>query len=68
MRPHAQRTPSDAAAESVGVTPGSRALTLEELESVIDVTSASRKPLLVHSEVLADDETTIPLGALLVAV
>ena len=49
--------------EQPGVLPGTRALTLAELEVAIDAASASGKPVLVHAEVVSDDDAGLPAGA-----
>ena len=43
--------------------PGARALTLAELERVIDVAAVSGKPVLVHAEIVSDDDAGLPAGA-----
>ena len=49
--------------EQPGVMPGTRALTLAELEVAIDAAAASNKPVLVHAEVVSDDDAGLPAGA-----
>ena len=49
--------------EQPGVVTGSRALTLEELETVIDVAARTGKPVLVHAEFVSDDDAGLPAGA-----
>ena len=49
--------------EQPGVVTGSRALTLEELERVIDVAAQTGKPVLVHAEFVSDDDAGLPAGA-----
>ena len=49
--------------EQPGVLPGTRALTLSELERVVDAAAQSNKPVLVHAEVVSDDDAGLPAGA-----
>jgi dihydroorotase-like cyclic amidohydrolase len=54
---------SDGLSPGGGADGGMRALTMAELEQVIDVASAVDKPVLVHAEVVSDDDAGLPAGA-----
>ena len=49
--------------EQPSVVAGTRALTLEELERVLEAAALSDKPVLVHAEVVSDDEAGLHAGA-----
>ena len=53
---------SSASAEQLGVPKGTRALTLTELEVAIDAATRVRKPVLVHAEIVSDDDAGLPAG------
>ena len=49
--------------EQPGVMPGTRALALPELEVAVAAAAASGKPVLMHAEVVSDDDAGLPAGA-----
>lgn len=49
-------------AEQPGVMPGTRALALAELEVAVAAAAASSKPVLIHAEVVSDDDAGLPAG------